>query len=82
MYFQSLDREDPQEEEMATHSSMIVGKTSWTEEFGRLKPIGSQKVRHDWATKHTHTDFLYLVVAWLLRKKKYTVKIYEKVLWK
>jgi len=47
MYFQSLDREDPQEEEMATHSSMLAGKTSWTEEFGRLKPIGLQKVRHD-----------------------------------
>ena len=43
MQFQSLDREDPQEEEMATHSSMLAGKTSRTEESGRQKPMGVTK---------------------------------------
>ena len=34
--------EDPLEKEMATHSSVLVWKTSWTEEFGRLQSMGSQ----------------------------------------
>ena len=25
----------------------------WTEELGGLQPMGSQRVEHDWATKHT-----------------------------
>ena len=33
---QSLGWEDPPEEEMATHSSIIACKTPWTEEPGRL----------------------------------------------
>ena len=48
--FPSLGREDPLEKEMATHSSIISWKTPWTEEPGRLQSIGSQRVRHDWAT--------------------------------
>ena len=32
----SLGQEDPLEEEMATHSSMIAWKIPWTEELGRL----------------------------------------------
>ena len=33
---QSLGREDPLEEEMATHSSTLAGKSPWTEETGGL----------------------------------------------
>ena len=33
---QSLGREDPLEEEMATHSSTLAWKIPWTEEPGRL----------------------------------------------
>ena len=36
---------------MATHSSIFAWKISWTEELGGLQSIGSQRVRHDWATK-------------------------------
>ena len=32
----SLGWEDPKEEEMATHSSILAWKTPWTEELGRL----------------------------------------------
>ena len=34
--FQSLGQEDPLEEGMATHSSILVGKISWIEEPGGL----------------------------------------------
>ena len=34
--------EDPLEKEMATHSSILVWRISWTEEPGRLQSTGSQ----------------------------------------
>ena len=37
----SLSQEDPLEKEMATHSSTLPWKISWTEEPGRLQSIGS-----------------------------------------
>ena len=37
-------------EAMATHSSTLAWKTPWTEEPGRLRSLGSWRVRHDWAT--------------------------------
>ena len=33
----------------------LPGESPWTEETGGLQPMGSQRVGHDWATKHTHT---------------------------
>ena len=44
---QSLGREDPLEEEMATHSNTLAWKIPWTEEPGRLQSMGSQRVGHD-----------------------------------
>ena len=35
---------------MVTHSSTLAWKIPWTEEPGRLQSMGSQRVRHDWAT--------------------------------
>ena len=49
-WVRSLGWEDPLEKEMATHSSTLAWKISWTEEPGRLQSMGSQRVRHDWAT--------------------------------
>ena len=43
----SLGREDPLEKEMATHSSILAWRISWTEEPGRLQSTGSQRVGHD-----------------------------------
>ena len=43
----SLGQEDPLEEGMATHSSILAWRIPWTEEAGGLQSIGSQKVRHD-----------------------------------
>ena len=39
---QSLDQEDPLEKGMATHSSILAWKISWTKEAGRLQSLGSQ----------------------------------------
>ena len=44
---QSLDEEDPLEESMATHSSILAWRIPWTEEPGGLQSMGSQRVRHD-----------------------------------
>ena len=35
---------------MATHSSILAWRISWIEEPGRLRSIGSQRVRHDCVT--------------------------------
>ena len=43
----SLGGEDPLEEEMATHSSILAWRIPWTEEPGGLQPIESQRVGHD-----------------------------------
>ena len=54
MQVQSLGWEDPLEEEIATHSSILAWKIPWTEEPGRLQPTESQRVGHDCATSFTH----------------------------
>ena len=42
-----LGQEDPLEEGMATHSSILAWRIPWTEEPGGLQSIGSEKVRLD-----------------------------------
>ena len=37
------------EKEMATHSSVLAWRIPWTEKPGRLQPMGSHRVRHDWS---------------------------------
>ena len=41
------DQEDPLEEEMATHSSILAWRIPWTEEPGEIQSTGSKRVRHD-----------------------------------
>ena len=50
----SLVQEDPLEEGMATHSSFLAWRIPMTEDSGRLQSMGSQRVGHNWATKHKH----------------------------
>ena len=38
----------------ATHSSILPGEFPWIEEPGVLQYMGSQRVGHDWATKHIY----------------------------
>ena len=39
---QSLGQEDPQEKEMATHSSILAWEIPWREELGGLQAMGLQ----------------------------------------
>ena len=62
----SLGWEDPLEKEMATHSSTLAWKIPWMEDPGRLQPMGSQRVGHDWATS--------LSLSWLLMELIHNLK--------
>ena len=42
-WVRSLGQEDPLEEEMATHSSILAWEILWTEEPGGLQSMGSQR---------------------------------------
>ena len=59
-WVRSLGWEDPLEEGMATDSRILVWRIPWTEEPGGLQSMGSQRVRHDWVTKHS--------TAWTVRQ--------------
>ena len=47
MQVPSLVQEDPLEEGMASYSSILAWKISWTEELGGLQFIVSQRVGHN-----------------------------------
>ena len=63
MLVRSLDREDPLEKGMATHSSTHAWRIAWTEEPGRLQPMGLQSqtrlssfhFHHPWRLASLHT---------------------------
>ena len=52
-WIQSLGCEDPLEEEMATHFSVLAWEILWTEESYGLQFMGLQRVRHDIAFLYT-----------------------------
>ena len=69
MQVRSLGWEDPLEEGMATHSSILAWRIPWTEEPGRLQSVGSQRVGHDVVTKQqkqVSTQFLKAKKGYLL----------------
>ena len=47
MRVRSLAQEDPLEEGMATHSSVLAWRIPWTEEPGQPQTMESQRVGHD-----------------------------------
>ena len=47
LWVQFLGWEDPLEEFMASHSSILAWRITWMEEAGRLQSMGSQRVGHD-----------------------------------
>ena len=53
MQIQSLAQEDPLEEDMATHFSILAWRIPWTEKSGRLQSTGSQLSDTTEATLHT-----------------------------
>ena len=65
---QSLGQEDLLEKEMATHSSILAWKIPWTEEPGKLKSMGLQRVGYDWAISLSFT-FENSNVSWYIYLK-------------
>ena len=45
-WVRSLGHEDPLEDDMETHSSILAWEIPWTEEPGGLQSMGSQRVGH------------------------------------
>ena len=43
----SLGQEDHLEKGTAVHAGVLAWRIPWTEESGRVQPVGSQRVRHD-----------------------------------
>ena len=48
-WVQFLGQEDPLEKGLATHSSILAYRISWTEEPSGLQSLGLQRVGHDWS---------------------------------
>ena len=46
-WVQSLGWEDPLEEDMAAHSSILAWRIPWLEDPGGVQSMGSRRVRHD-----------------------------------
>ena len=76
----SLGGEDPLEKGMTTYSSILSWRIPWMEEPGGLQSMGSQRIRHNWATNSrtglrgallSVTSYFYLatfkVLCYLLR---------------
>ena len=74
----SLGREDPLEEEMATHPSILAWRIPWKEEPSGLQSMGSQRVRHDWAASLSLSigwrspDSVYMHCAYVCRSSAST----------
>ena len=49
-WVRSQGQEDPLEEDMVTHSSILAWEIPWTEEPGGLQSMGLQRVWRDWTT--------------------------------
>ena len=84
---QSRGQEDPLEEEMATHSSILAWKIPWLEEPGGLLSMGLQRIGHDWAIElvcphgcvrartHTHTQIYTHILAEVYRNFCFSTSI-------
>ena len=76
-WVRSLGREDPLEEGMATHSSILAWRIPWTEEPGGLQSTGSKRVGHNWATSLSlsfqDTHSLTIQSSWSV------LKVYRKI---
>jgi len=61
----SQNREDPLEEEMATHSSILAWKIPKIEEPGGLQSMRLQRVGQNFETELTHTYLVFLNIMLL-----------------
>ena len=68
--------DDPLEENLATHSSMLAWRILWTEETGGLQSMELQRVGHDWVTKHSTAKNVQTIV--LLHSFHMFTRLYSK----
>ena len=59
----SLGEEDPLEEEMAAHSSILAWEIPWTGELGGRQSVGLQRVGHEAVTKQQQHTYKILRVT-------------------
>ena len=59
----ALGQEDPLEEGMATHSSILAWKIPWTGEPGGLQSMEFQRVEHDWVSEHARMQAVFHCVV-------------------
>ena len=68
-----------------THSSTGAWKFPWTEEPGRLQSLGSQRVKHNWATSLSFQGFILCLWSslciFLLYISKEMESFFLKILW-
>ena len=57
-------QDDPLEQGMATHSSILAWSIPWTEEPGGLESMGSQRVKHDFVTENARTGTAWQKQVW------------------
>ena len=69
---QSLYWEDPLDNGIATHSSILDWRIPWTEEPGVLQSMGSRRVGHNWATN----TFMCLLDLYICILYIYNILIY------
>ena len=67
-WIRSLGQEDPLEEEMTTHSSILAWRIPWTGGPGRLLSVGLQRVGHNWVT-----DTYILLYHFLMEEKEISI---------
>ena len=82
MWVQSLDGEEPLEEGMAIHSSILAGRILWTEEPGGLYFIGLQTVGHNWGdlaapklSSTLNSDTCLIVIKVIIRQSFSLAKV-------
>ena len=59
----SLGWDNPLEEGMAAHSS-ILARIPWKEEPGRLQPMESQRIVLEWVTKHSTAHLIFTIITY------------------
>ena len=70
-WVQHPGQEDPLENGLATHCSVLAWEIPWTEEPGGLQSMGRKRVRHDFMTKHhsiTEPSLMGFKVGWFYNK--------------
>ena len=79
MWVWTLVWEDPLQEFLATHSSILAWRIPWTEEPGRLKSIRLQRVRPDWsglACTQTYKSFYHYTLSFLIFSYNISFKVH------